>query len=105
MQDSGADQRAVFLQKFRQSRGVDAAFSGLRPASMGLIAAAFLQVCSIALLAPGALSAPLGLSTFNLPAIALAAVVFVCMRYTPMKKLHPIVFIALSAAVGILFKL
>ena len=96
---------AAFLQKFRQSRAVDAAFAGLRPASMGLIASAFLQVCVIALLALNALTAPLGLATFNFPAIALAATVFVCMRYTPLKKLHPIVFILFSAAVGILFKL
>jgi len=96
---------ATFLQKFRQMRAVDAVFSGLRPASMGLIASAFLQVCVIALLAPNALSSPLTIATFNFPAIALAAVVFFCMRYTPLKKLHPIVFIILSAAAGILFNL
>ena len=96
---------AAFLQKFRQSRAVDAVFSGLRPASMGLIASAFLQVCVIALLAPNALAAPLSAATFNFPAIALAAVVFVCMKYTPLKKLHPIGCILLSAAVGVIFKL
>ena len=41
---------AKFLQKFRQSAVVDGVFSGLRPASTGLIAAAGLSVAQIALL-------------------------------------------------------
>ena len=41
---------AGFLKKFRESRGVDAVFYGIRPASTALIAAALAEVCSIALL-------------------------------------------------------
>jgi chromate transporter len=93
---------SLFLQKFRQNRVVDAVFQGLRPASMGLIAAAFLQVCSIALLNTGA-SATADL--FRWPAIVLAAVIFLCIRYTPLKKLHPVAFIALAAAAGVLFRM
>ena len=93
---------SLFLQKFRQNRVVDAVFKGLRPASMGLIAAAFLQVCSIALLNTGA-SATADL--FRWPAIVLAAVIFLCLRYTPLKKLHPVAFIALAAAAGVLFRM
>ena len=37
--------------------------------------------------------------------VALAALVFVLMRYTPAKKLHPIVFIAFSAVVGVIFQM
>mgnify|MGYP006078705917 CR=1 FL=1 len=37
--------------------------------------------------------------------LALAALVFVLMRYTPAKKLHPIVFIAFSAVVGVIFQM
>ena len=99
---------SLFLQKFRQSRGVDAVFKGLRPASMGLIGAAFLQVCSIALLNKETLIPDKGvvrLDLFNLPAIALAAGIFLCLRYTPLKKLHPIAFIALAAAVGMIFQM
>ncbi|MEG1721181.1 MAG: chromate transporter [Pseudoflavonifractor sp.] len=86
---------AKFLQKFRQSRVVDDVFSGLRPASTGLIAAAGIGVAQIALWTG---SAP------NWKGILLAAAVFLCLQIKPLKKLHPVVFIALSALVGIVFQ-
>ena len=99
---------AGFLKKFRESRGVDAVFYGIRPASTALIAAALVEVCSIALLFRE-VTIPqynvVAVQLFNLPAILLAAVVFLCLRFTPLKKLHPIVFIALSAAAGIIFEM
>jgi len=99
---------ALFLKKFRQSKGVDAVFYGLRPASVGLVAAAFLQVCSIALLTaglePGVFEA-VGSELFRWKAIVLGVVVFACLQLKPLKKVHPIVFIALSAAVGVLFQI
>ena len=103
---------AGFLKKFRESRAVDAVFYGLRPASTALIAAALAQVCSIALMfhetagpemAPGSVVPKTQL--FYWPAIALACVVFICLQLKPLKKVHPIVFIALSAVAGIVFKL
>ena len=99
---------SLFLQKFRQNKAVDAVFKGLRPASMGLIAAAFLQVCSIALMNKETLIPDKGVvrvDLFHWPAIALAAVIFLCIRYTPLKKLHPVAFIAIAAAAGILFQM
>ena len=91
---------AQFLQKFRQSKAVDAVFYGLRAASVALITAAMLQVARIALfhheMADGSVQ------TVYWPAILLAAAVFVCVQYTPLKKWHPIVFIGISAVVGIL---
>ena len=99
---------SLFLQKFRKNRAVDAVFKGLRPASMGLIAAAFLQVCSIALLnrqPPLPDKGVIRTDLFHWPAIALAAVIFLCIRYTPLKKLHPIAFIALAAAAGVIFRM
>ena len=99
---------AGFLKKFRESRGVDAVFYGIRPASTALIAAALVEVCSIALLFRE-VTIPqyqvVAVQLFNLPASLLAAVVFACLRFTPLKKLHPIVFIALSAAAGIIFEM
>lgn len=94
---------AGFLKKFRESRGVDAVFYGIRPASTALIAAALVEVCSIALVNTGA--ALDGMNFFRWPAILLAVIVFVCLQVKPLKKLHPIVFIALSAVVGIIFQL
>lgn len=88
---------AGFLQKFRQSWGVEAVFSGLRPASTGLIASAGLSVAAIALLRDGAFAIHWG-------AVLLAVAVFLCLQMKPTKKLHPIVFIAASAAIGALFQ-
>lgn len=92
---------ARFLQQFRQSKAVDSVFYGLRAASVALITAAMLQVARIALM-----NHPMADGTTQLfywPAILLMAAVFVCVKYTPLKKLHPIVFIAASALIGVVF--
>ena len=96
---------ARVLAAFRQNKYVDAAFYGLRPCSVGLIAAAGLLVVKIALFdfdlfkQTGVL-----LDLFNWKAILLAAVLIVLTRYVkPLKKLHPVFFILGSAAIGALF--
>lgn len=95
---------AGFLKKFRSSRTVDAVFYGIRPVSTALIAAALAEVISIALMFhPAADTGETQL--FYWPAIALAAVIFVCLRLKPLKKVHPIVFILISALCGIIFQL
>ncbi len=93
------------LDRFRKNKYVEAAFYGLRPASTGLIAAAGVLVVEIALLnldifkESGKI-----LEVFNWKAIGLAALLLVLTRwFKPTKKLHPVVFIAFSAAVGIVF--
>lgn len=98
---------ARFLQKFRQSKVVDSVFYGLRAASVALITAAMLQVARIALMYHEVTGADGTVTTqlFYWPGIVLAAVIFVLIRYTPLKKLHPICFIGFAALVGILFKL
>lgn len=95
---------ARVLQKFRQSPYVDAAFYGLRPCSVGLIAAAGLLVVKIALFdfdlfhQTGAV-----LDLLRPKALLLAAVLLVLTRgVKKVKDLHPIVFILGSAAVGVL---
>ena len=90
---------AGFLNRFRESRIVDAVFYGLRAASVALITAALLQVAEIALMNHTMADGTVQL--FYWPAVVLAAVVFICFSYTPLKKVHPIFFIAFSAAVGI----
>ena len=91
---------AQFLQRFRESAVVDAVFYGLRAASVALISAALLQVARIALmnhtLADGSVQ------TFYWPAIILAAAVFICIKFTPLQKVHPIVFIGVSAVIGVM---
>ena len=93
---------AGFLQKFRQSRTVDAVFYGLRPASTALITSAGLSVAlSVFVVVGGVME-----HTFSIhwPAVALAAAVFCAMRVEKLKKLHPVVFIAISALVGAVFR-
>ena len=93
---------AGFLQKFRQSKTVDAIFQGLRPASTALIAAAGLSVAMSVLFTAGSTTE----HTFSVhwPAVILAVVVFLCMRQEKLKKLHPVVFIALAAVAGAVFQ-
>ena len=96
---------AGMLAKFRGNRYVDAAFYGLRPASTGLIAAAGVSVIGVALLNT-ALYEETGrlLDLVSVKAVILAAVLWVLTNVVkPTKKLHPIVFIAASAVVGIAF--
>ena len=95
---------ARVLKQFRESKTVDAVFYGLRPCSIALIAAAGLLVARVTFLnqdAPAAGFNPVELLRWK--ELLLAAVLLVLTRFVePLKKLHPVVFIALSAAVGIL---
>ena len=99
---------ARFLQKFRQSRVVDGVFYGLKAASVALITAAMLQVARIALMFHEVTVPEHGVvktQLFYWPAILLAAVIFVLVKFTPLKKLHPICFIGFAAVVGIIFQM
>lgn len=96
---------ASMLDKFRGNKYVDAAFYGLRPASTGLIAAAGVSVVGIALLNTE-LYAVTGKLTdlVSIRAVILAVALWVLTNVVkPTKKLHPVVFIAASAVVGIVF--
>ena len=87
---------ARILQRFRNNKYVDAAFYGLRPASVGMIAAAGLSVAWAVFIRPGAA----GLGVLNWPCVLLAAVIFAATRLPKLKKLHPAVFILFAAVVG-----
>lgn len=93
------------LRAFRNNPTVEAGFYGLRPCSVGLIAAAGFLVVKLALFDTARYAASGVLADlFNFKAIALAAVLLVCTRgVKKLKGLHPIVFILTSAVVGIVF--
>ena len=92
---------ARVLAKFKNSKLVQDVFYGLRPASTGLIAAAGFSVVVVSLLN---LSASTLLGMVNWKGIVLAAVLLLLTRKVKQTKdLHPVVFIALSAVVGVLF--
>ena len=93
---------AKFLNKFRDNPNVEGAFYGLRPASIAMITAAGLNVAKVALVNIPAFQASGSLADLFLPkAIILGILIFV-----GQKKLNwsPILFIALSAVVGIVLK-
>ena len=103
---------AAMLKKFRDSKLVNNAFYGLRPASTGLIGAACVAVVLEVLTnvnvhtVSGSLlnsfSLEKGAGLLNLPGLILAAVLLIFTnRVKATKNLHPIVFIGFSAVVGI----
>ena len=96
---------ARVLKVFRENQYVDAGFYGLRPCSIGLIAAAGVLVVKLALFntelyaSTGAIA-----DLFNVKALILAAVLLAATRcIKKLKGLHPIVFILVSAVIGIVF--
>ena len=89
------------LAKFRTNTYVEAAFYGLRPASVAMVASAGIGVAMTTLLN---LTAS-GFAVLRWRELVLAAVILVLTNFVPkVKKFHPIVFIALAAAVGIIFE-
>ena len=106
---------AAMLKKFRDSKLVNNAFYGLRPASTGLIGAACVAVV-LEVLTYVTVQTPAGsmVNSFSLaegsgllnwPGLLLAAVLLVLTNWVkPTKKLHPIVFIGISAVVGVVFQ-
>ena len=98
---------ARVLARFKDSKLVQDVFYGLRPASTGLIAAAGFSVVLVALTGAqvDSLRELVGWQgTVHWPSILLAAVLLVLIRKVKQTKdLHPVVFIALSAVVGIVF--
>lgn len=88
---------AKFLERFKDSKLVRAAFGGMRPSVAALIATAGMTLIRAGLLIPGTWHP-------DLKALALFVVLMVA---TNIKKInfHPVVYIALSAAAGIIFKM
>ncbi len=92
------------LAKFRDSKIVEYAFYGLRAASLGLVASACLGVAKIAYYKPD-LMAEAGsiFMAIDYKSIILSILIFAGIKC--FKKVHPIVFIVIAAAVGIVFQM
>lgn len=95
------------LKAFGDNRYVQSAFYGLRPASTGLIASAWLGVLSVVLLNRDVFEKTGSVADlFHWESLALAVAIFAVTNFVkPAKKWHPLIFIAFSALVGIVFKL
>ena len=93
---------AKFLSKFRDNPNVEGAFYGLRPASIAMITAAGLNVAKVALVNLAAFESSGNPIDLFLPkAIILAILVFIGQKKL---KWSPILFLAISAVIGIVFK-
>ncbi len=93
---------AKFLEKFRTNRLVEGAFYGLRPASIAMITVAGLNVAKVSLINLAAWEASHHIGDlFVWKALALGVVLFIAQKKL---KWHPVIFIAISAVVGIVFK-
>ncbi|MBR1442560.1 MAG: chromate transporter, partial [Firmicutes bacterium] len=88
---------AHYLKKFKENKYVKAAFYGLRPTATALIAAAGVGIVKIAFF-----SEKISPDGFFWQGAILAAVVFVTIKKF---NLHPIIYIAASAVIGVIFKM
>lgn len=93
---------ARFLSRFDENPYVRKAFFGLRPASIAMITAACLNVARVTLIDTEAFRAtgnPASLIAW--PSVLLGVILFLAIRRF---KWHPVIFIAIAAAVGIVFR-
>ena len=97
---------AAILKSFRNNPYVNNAFYGLRPASTGLIAAAGISVILSNLFFAEQFAAGNILGGINWKGIVLAVILWLLTNVVKKtKKWHPIVFIGISALVGINFQM
>ncbi|WP_244833808.1 chromate transporter [Clostridium sp. BJN0001] len=93
---------AKMLNKFKNSKIVQNAFYGLRPASTALIATALFSVIKITLLHIDLYKAHRNLTDlFFIKGLILAFILYVAMKKF---DIHPIFYIIISAIIGIIFK-
>ena len=90
------------MQRYSSNPLVQGAMSGLRPASVGMIAAAVLGVLRAVLLNGDALAARQWSQIIQLPALILFVVLTAV--YMKFNKLHPVILLAVGAAAGILLQ-
>ena len=96
---------AIFIKNFRQSVSVNHFLSGIRPASTGLIAAVLVSLILSTCFTENwqfgdALSA-----LFRWKHVLILIIILVLSNIKALKNWHPIIWLGLSAAAGILFSL
>ena len=91
---------AKFYEKYRNSKIIQGVMTGLKPAVVGLIAGAILSVAS-GVFFPAGISAEAFMEVFKTVSFYLSAGIFAVMLVLAFKKVHPIIIIVISAAVGI----
>ena len=94
---------AKVLQKFRSNKYVDMGFYGMRPASTALITAALIGLMAVCLFGASGIKNFAATASLSAKPLILFAALMVVTNIKKIKDLHPIVFIAVSAVIGILF--
>lgn len=87
---------ARFFERFKNNRLVAGCMSGLKPAVIGLIAAAVLSVGQTVFFGGG-----LSLAVFSSLSFYISAAILIIMGVLAFKKVHPIIIICSSAVLGI----
>ena len=96
---------AKLLKNFENNRSIKNAFTGLRPASVGLLlAAAVVLIRSTLMISTSAFAVSSGFfNLFKWKECILAVIGFLIVRR--FKKIPPVIFLAMGAIIGIVFKL
>lgn len=96
---------ASILNRFKNSPWVKSIFYTLRPASTGFIANACLAVAMISIVTADDFARTREIADlFDLKALILAVALLLLTRIKKLDKLHPILYLAASAVVGIVFR-
>ena len=89
------------MDRYQKSPLVQNMFAFMRPAVAGLIAAAGYSVLKIALFR----QADTFLASISWIAVILYALLVALLHFKPLKKIHPIAFIAAGAVIGVIFQM
>ncbi len=92
---------AGVLNRYSQNGWVKAAFTGIRPAVTALIVSAFLEVAQVAFIGDGGKSSWM-FTAIEWKGVVLFGIMFFLIRHL---KKHPIVYLAASAVIGVLFSM
>ena len=97
---------STMLDKFKGNKIVDNAFYGIRPASAALIVAAMADVFIMSITGVDIAGYLRGnLENFSISVVGIAIFVVFVPLVIKLKKVHPLVFIAAGAVLGIVFKM
>lgn len=97
---------AGMLEKYMNNKYVQWVFSGLRPAVTGLIAAAGYSVIKLSIMVPDAVfSIKAPWEVFDWKCVLIFAIFILLTQLKWTKKLHPIIYIAVAAVLGIVLGL
>ncbi len=94
---------ATVLQKFRSNKYVDMGFYGMRPASTAMITAALVGLIVVCVFGAESIQTFASTAVIAPKPLILFAALMILTNIKKIKDLHPIVFIAVSAVIGILF--